>query len=212
MNRTRVLSVSLVAAFVMVEDAGAQSAPQGATQRIAASSRAAAALCASANATSTCRLVDTASLTVLIEYGQPHARGREVWGTLVPFDSVWRLGANAATHLVTRVPLTIGTTSIPAGRYTLHMRPTAAGGALIVSDSTAPGMWGVPYPGAARDRARIALRMRNLQENVESLQISLVPSATNTSTGTLNIVWGRREYSVDWSAQLASRGRSGAPR
>jgi hypothetical protein len=46
---------------------------------------------------------------VVVDYGRPQVRERTVWGgTLVPFDSVWRAGANDATHLFTTRPLTLG--------------------------------------------------------------------------------------------------------
>ena len=171
--------------------------------RIQASGRAATAVCLQA----TCRWTDSSALTVMIEYGAPSARGRVVWGTLVPLDTVWRLGANTATHLVTKVPLTIGGTAIPAGKYTLHLRPTATAGQLVVSDTI--NVWGVDYVGAAKDRARISMRSRNLSENIETLSINLVPAATGNS-GVLTVLWGRREFSVDWVAQLPP-GRAGGP-
>jgi hypothetical protein len=175
-----------------------------AAPRLQASGRAATSVCLS----NQCRLTDTSTITVLIEYGQTHARGREVFGTLVPLDTVWRLGANTATHLVTKVPLTIGGRLIPAGRYTLHLRPTATAGQLIVSDTT--NVWGIPYVGAARDRARIAMRSRNLADNVESLSIALAPGAT-PNAGVLTITWGKREFSADWTAQPPA-GRAGGAR
>jgi hypothetical protein len=146
-------------------------------------------------------MTDTSSVAVLIEYGQTHARGRTVWGSLVPLDSVWRLGANTATHLVTKVPLTVGGTSLPAGKYTLHLLPTASAGHLIVSDTT--DVWGLPYVGAAKDRARIPVRSRTLTESIETLHLALVPSGTAANNGVLTITWGTREFSVDWSAQLS---------
>jgi hypothetical protein len=181
-------------ASVIFGTLSSRSAAQAA--RLQASGRAAAAVCMQG----TCRLTDTSTVTVLVEYGEVHARGRTVWGGLVPLDSVWRLGANTATHLVTKVPLTIGGTAIPAGKYTLHLLPTASAGQLIVSDTT--NVWGLPYVGAAKDRARIPMRSRNLTHSVESLSISMVPSVTQTSSGVLTVTWGMREFSVDFTAQL----------
>ena len=47
-------------------------------------------------------------------------RGRKIFGGLVPYDQVWRTGANAATGLKTDVDLTIGGANVPAGSYTLY--------------------------------------------------------------------------------------------
>ncbi len=70
---------------------------------------------------------------ISISYGQPHARGRNVFGTVVPWDSVWRTGANAATQLSTDLDITIGSTFIPRGMYSLFTLPTRQGWKLIVS-------------------------------------------------------------------------------
>ena len=169
---------------------------RGEPARLQASGRAATSVCIS----NQCRMTDTSAHTILIEYGQAHARGREVWGTLVPLDSVWRLGANSATHLITKVPITFGTTTIPVGKYALHLLPTASGGQLIVNNATE--VWGTPYAGAARDRARIPMRSRTLTENIESLSITLIPNSATGNSGVLSIMWGQREFLVDWTARM----------
>ena len=58
--------------------------------------------------------------TVTIQYSRPSMRGRKIFGGLVPYDQVWRTGANAATSLKTDVDLTIGGANVPAGSYTLY--------------------------------------------------------------------------------------------
>ena len=139
---------------------------------------------------------------IVIDYGQPHARGRDVWGTLVPFDSVWRLGADRATHLTTDVPLTIGGSVVPAGTYTLAMLPSRTAPRLIVSSRTR--QWGVPY-NPEGELHRIPLRSRTLAEPRESLTITLIPTnvtgGSAAGTGTLTIQWGNAEYSVDFTAR-----------
>src|SRR5258707_111050 len=62
--------------------------------------------------------------TVSIHYNAPSMRGRKIFGGLVPYDKVWRTGANPATALKTEVNLKIGTATVPAGSYTLWtLRP-----------------------------------------------------------------------------------------
>jgi hypothetical protein len=195
--------VSAMLLFAVLAARGAEAQRQGQPPRLAASGRAATALCLNAQ----CRMTDTSTLAILIEYGQPHGRNREIFGMLVPLDTVWRLGANPATHLVTKVPLTLSGTPIPAGKYTLFMRPAATAALLIVSDST--GMWGTDYPGAAHDRARVAMRSRNLSENMQSLSVTLVPDGTVPNAGVLSIIWGRREFTLDYVADPAGAGRAG---
>jgi len=136
------------------------------------------------------------ALSVAIDYGQPHARGRQVAGGVVPYDRVWRTGANAATSLVTDVDLTIGGTRVPRGSYTLYSLPTRAGWKLIVNRQT--GQWGTEYD-PARDLARIDLRTRTLREPLESFTIWLVPSGNGR--GVLRLAWGTTELSTDWAVR-----------
>src|SRR5215210_5868899 len=112
---------------------------------------------------------------IAIDYGQPHLRGRNVIGMpgVVPWDSVWRAGANMATQLTAEVDLTIGNTFIPRGIYSLFTLPTKTGWKLVVSKDVL--QWGTDYD-PSKDFARIDLRQRTLSEPVESLTFWLIPT------------------------------------
>ena len=71
--------------------------------------------------------------TVSITYDRPAVNGREVWGKLVPYDSVWRAGANENTVLAFTSPARVGGKDLPAGRYGVHMIPTADEWTVILS-------------------------------------------------------------------------------
>src|SRR4051812_12704667 len=70
---------------------------------------------------------------ITIVYGRPYSKDpksgekRKIWGTLVPYNQVWRMGADEATILTTDKDITIGGTAIPAGSYSLYLWPTEAG-------------------------------------------------------------------------------------
>jgi hypothetical protein len=132
---------------------------------------------------------------IRIDYGQPHARGRRVFGVVVPWDSVWRTGANLATTLTTDVDVMIGDALVPRGTYTLFTIPSRRGSTLIVSRQT--GQWGTDYD-ARQDLVRVDLRTRTLSEPVESLTFYLVPANDRSPRGVLRIVWGDVELSTDW--------------
>ena len=139
---------------------------------------------------------------IAIDYGQPHMRGRNVIGMpgVVPWDTVWRTGANMATQLSTEVDLTIGNTFVPRGVYTLFSLPTRNGWKLVISKETL--QWGTDYD-ASKDFARIDLRQRTLTEPVESLTFWLIPAieAQTSKTfphGVLKFAWGTTELSTDW--------------
>ena len=134
-----------------------------------------------------------------IDYGQPHARGRTIFGGLVPYGTVWRLGANWATRLTLDLDLRIGELDVPRGDYTLFLLPREDGADLIVSSETR--QWGTDYD-SSRDWGRTPLRHRALAEPVQSLVITLEPElpAVNgdAPSGTLRIAWERTEYSANW--------------
>jgi tetratricopeptide (TPR) repeat protein len=71
--------------------------------------------------------------TIGLTYDRPAVNGRQVWGALVPFDSVWRAGANENTVLELSSPARIGGQTLEAGRYGLHMIPTKADWTIILS-------------------------------------------------------------------------------
>ena len=139
---------------------------------------------------------------IAIDYGQPHLRGRNVIGMpgVVPWDSVWRTGANMSTQLSTEVDITIGNAFVPRGVYTLFTLPTRNGWKLIVSKDVL--QWGTLYD-PSKDLARIDLRHRTLAEPVESLTFWLVPAivtppSTTFAHGVLKFAWGNTELSTDW--------------
>lgn len=139
---------------------------------------------------------------IIIDYGQPHLRGRNVIGMpgVVPWDSVWRTGANLATQLSTEVDMTIGTTFVPRGVYSLFSLPTRNGWKLVISKAVL--QWGTDYD-PSKDFARIDLRQRTLPEPIESLTFWLIPAIENPPSatfphGVLKFAWGTTELSTDW--------------
>ena len=70
---------------------------------------------------------------VTISYHRPAVNKREIWGKLVPYEEVWRAGANMNTTIAFSSPVTIGGKTLPAGTYGLHMVPTKADWTIILS-------------------------------------------------------------------------------
>jgi hypothetical protein len=138
----------------------------------------------------------SAPAKIWIDYGQPHARGRTVMGTVVPFDTVWRTGANSSTTFSTDVDLTIGGTFVPKGVYSLYSIPSRTGWTLAINRQT--GQWGTVYD-RSKDFARIPMTTRTLTDAADSFTIALVPAADGPPAhGRLVMAWGTTEGSVDW--------------
>jgi hypothetical protein len=129
--------------------------------------------------------------SVTIDYGSPRVKGRKIYGELVPFGQVWRTGANEATTLVTPVDLTIGSTTVPAGSYTIFTVPNKDKWALVISKKT--GEWGTDYPGQANDLARLDMKASSLPSPVENFTISFEKAGSGAN---LNIDWESTRASV----------------
>lgn len=71
-----------------------------------------------------------------LSYSRPNMKGRKIFGDLVPFDKVWRTGANGATVLTFSDDVTIGGTKVPAGKYGLLTIPSASEWTIIISKQT----------------------------------------------------------------------------
>ena len=138
-------------------------------------------------------------VTITLDYGQPHLRGRALHtDSLVPYDKPWRTGANDATTLTTGVDLIVGGASLPAGKYVLYTIPTRGDWKLIIQKSAGQ----TAEYDATKDLARVDLRRRSVAEPVESLTMWLIPStAPGKAQGELRLAWGRSMLSTPWSVK-----------
>ncbi len=88
-----------------------------------------------------------------VTYHRPAVNGRKVWGGIVPYDQVWRAGANENTVVSFSTPVCIGGTTLPAGHYGLHMLPTTGEWTVILSSQSKA--WGSYSYDAKEDVARV---------------------------------------------------------
>ncbi len=129
----------------------------------------------------------------VVGYSRPLARGRMLLGGLLPYDRVWRTGANAATQFSTSTPIKLAGLQVPAGTYTLFTAPHSTGVDLIVNKKT--GEWGTEY-----DQSQNLGVARMVSEtdtaSVEKFTISVIPK--DSRHGTLQFAWG----SFRWMATI----------
>lgn len=128
----------------------------------------------------------------MLTYGRPLRRGRTVFGNIVPWSTVWRTGANFATHFTTSKELTFGSVILPPGRYTLWTLPDPAGSRLIINKGV--NIFGTQY-NPQMDLLRLDMKRSDLPEMIEQLTIALKETADG---GKLVIQWERTEYSIDF--------------
>jgi hypothetical protein len=143
-------------------------------------------------AKATCKFVD--GKTISVNYSSPRMRRRKIFGDLVPFGEVWRVGADDATSFVPNIDVTAGGKNIPAGRYTLFALPTPTKWTLIISKQI--GEWGIPYPGSHFDFARIEMKLSKLDAPLENFTIAFDASGNKC---TMKFDWENTRASIDIS-------------
>lgn len=134
---------------------------------------------------------------VTIEYSRPSMKGRKIMGDLVPYDQVWRTGANEATTLTTETNLNIGGAKVPAGKYTLYTLPSQDTWKLIINKQT--GQFGTEY-NQDQDLARVDMKVTAIVVPVEQFTISL--DQKDNSSADLVLEWEKTRVSVPVKAQV----------
>ena len=138
--------------------------------------------------------IGAASIT--IDYSRPHARGRVLLGNVIPYERVWRTGANAATQFTTSAPIRLAGVQLAAGTYTLWTVPHQNGVDLIVNGQA--GQWGTQYD-RSRDVGSARMQSAALSTPVEQFTMSV--TANDARHGTLTLEWG----SFRWTAPIEVR-------
>ena len=136
-----------------------------------------------------CKLSD--GKTITIDYSSPRAKGRKIFGDLVPFGEVWRTGANEATTFVTNTNVSVGGKDVPAGNYTIFTVPTADKWTLIVNKKT--GEWGIPYKYETDELGRVDMTVSQTMSGVEDFTIAL---DSNDRGCALSMSWENTKASV----------------
>ena len=94
-----------------------------------------------------------ANTEITITYSRPVARGRALFGTLVPYDQVWNPGADQATAIALTRDVRVNGQPLPAGKYSLWVIPRAQRWTMIFN--RAADVYHTPYPGDGQDALRV---------------------------------------------------------
>jgi len=132
--------------------------------------------------------------TITVDYSSPRAKGRKIFGGLVPYGQVWRTGANDATTFVTDANLSIGGKDVPAGSYTIFTIPNADKWTLIINKKT--GEWGIPYKYEGDELGRVDMKVSSTPSPVENFTIAL---ASTGGSCNLSMSWENTQASLDIS-------------
>lgn len=100
-----------------------------------------------------------AGARISIQYGAPSVKGRSIWGDLVPFGEVWRLGANEATWIETEKTFRVAGKTLKPGKYGLFCVPNDSAWTLIVNREW--DQWGAYFYSESADVLRIEVPVKS---------------------------------------------------
>ena len=124
---------------------------------------------------------------VTINYSRPLARGRKIFGGLVPFDSLWRTGAGGATIIDFTEDITIGDKTLKTGKYSLFTIPGERDWTIIINaDTTLHGAFGYD---SKKDMHRFKVQPVKTERFYEAFTIDL-NEITARGDGFLSLIWG----------------------
>ncbi|MGK9127114.1 DUF2911 domain-containing protein [Olivibacter sp. SA151] len=129
--------------------------------------------------------------TVSIQYSSPSVKGRTIWGELVPYDKIWRAGANAATVFTTDKDLKVEGKKLPAGSYSLFAIPGKSSWTIIFNSQT--GQPGTKKGGEANlDRANDVLTI-----NVKPVSNTMTEALTyEVNSDGIALIWEKVKVPV----------------
>ncbi len=127
----------------------------------------------------------TVGLTdITVDYSRPAVKGRAIWGGLVPYDQVWRTGANEATQITFSDDVTINGQPLPKGTYSLHTIPGKDSWTIIFNKTAK--QWGSFNYKQADDALRVTAKPE--KATFHELMSIEFPQVTNDNA-TLAIRW-----------------------
>jgi len=133
----------------------------------------------------------TEPLVARVVYSRPQKNGRDVFGDLLEYGKIWRLGANEATEIEFFQVVKIGNAKVKKGRYTLYCIPYADKWTIVVNKET--DTWGSFKYDELKDVVRLDIPVQKQSEILESFVMAFEKSATGAN---LNIGWDNIRVSV----------------
>jgi hypothetical protein len=126
-----------------------------------------------------------------VEYSSPGVKKRKIWGGLVPYDELWRTGANAATKLEASRDFTFAGTAVPAGTYALYTIPGKKSWTVILNTNWKTG--GTNGYEEKNDVARVSVKPASAPHRE---RMAILFSETTDDSTRLDLEWEKVRVSV----------------
>jgi hypothetical protein len=134
-----------------------------------------------------------------IDYSRPGAKGRPIFGGLVPYGEVWRTGANARTRISFSTPVKLNGADIPAGEYALFTIPGENEWTIIINKDTKSSPFDYT---ASNDVARFTAPVANLAEHIETFTILV--NAIRDDSARIDLLWDHTAVPIQLKIDLVS--------
>lgn len=135
---------------------------------------------------------------VTVEYSRPSAKGRTVFGDVVPFETLWRTGANGCTKVTFGDDVKIDGKAVPAGTYSLFSIPGKAEWTIILNKNTKLG--GTNGYSEAEDQLRFKAKPRTKAEKTETFTIEFANLTANKAT--MELIWENTVVAFDFTTEF----------
>ncbi|MEC5156279.1 DUF2911 domain-containing protein [Chryseobacterium sp. MP_3.2] len=129
---------------------------------------------------------------ITVDYGRPGVKGRKIFGDLVPFNKVWRAGANGATKITFGQNVNFGGKMVTAGSYALFVMPMEKEWKIMLNKDA--NQWGAYAYDEKLNVAEISVPVQKLNDKQEYLEISFNPIDDHTTH--LVITWDITQVKV----------------
>lgn len=142
--------------------------------------------------------------TIELTYSRPNAKGRKIYGDLVPFNKPWRTGANAATKLVFTEPVEIGGKKIDTGTYVLYTIPGIDQWEVIINKGIKN--WGVDGYKESEDVARFKIEPMKMKHKMETFTMQFADVTAERCE--LHIMWEKTAIAIPITANIKEKMKS----
>lgn len=139
---------------------------------------------------------DKNNVSVNLRYCRPSKKGREIFGGVVPFDKVWRTGANEATEIEFKKNCTFAGKSVKAGKYSLFTIPKKEFWVVILNSVT--GQWGAFTYSEAKDILRVEVPVFQADKAEETFTIEFKEAKNG---GEMELRWDKTKIVVPLEAE-----------
>ncbi len=141
---------------------------------------------------------------VTVNYGSPGVKGRTIFGGLVPYDKIWRAGANEATTIELSTDAKVGGKAIPAGIYSLFTIPTEGEWTVIINKVA--NQWGAYKYSKDEDVARFSVAQKESDHSHERMKFGFKNLTDNSAN--LVLAWADLMVPIPIEVEVRERAYS----